>query len=90
MSSRNCAFGCRPPYGEIVGGSRHRPCPACMRKHERDMHKSWLEYEQEKQARIIDAILPATDREWEAQLDQVAPVVTPTFSLRFDLPRSLN
>jgi hypothetical protein len=56
-----------------------------MRKHERDMHESWEEYQLEKQARIIDAILPATDREWGAQLDQVAPVVTETYSIRFIL-----
>ena len=85
MSSRACQFGCRPPYKDGFG----RPCEACMRKHGEDMEDSLAECRMERAARAFDAILPATDREWEAHLDQVAPLVTPGFSLRFDLP-SLN
>ncbi len=84
MSSRNCHYGCRPPYNLGAG----RPCAACMRKHERDMHQSWLDHQAEKAARAFDSILPATDREYEEYIDSVAPLVTDefTFTLNFNLP----
>ncbi len=60
-----------------------------MKKHMADMEESLREYRTEQAARLFDAIVPATDREWEAQLDQVAPVVPYEFTFNFDF-RSIN
>ncbi len=78
MSSRKCRFGCTPPYDQIG-----RPCPECRANHERDMDVSYAEYILEKQCKELDKILPATDAEWRAHCDEVAPL-EPVASLSLD------
>ena len=40
------------------------------------MDESYEDYHREKLGLLFQRILPATDREWNDRLDQVAPVVT--------------
>ncbi len=77
MSSERCVHGCRPPYHELYNS----PCPACRQWHDKQMDLSYQEYRLEREARAVDAFVPATDREAREWLDQVAPVESASFTV---------
>jgi hypothetical protein len=65
-----CRNQCRSPFG-IFG----KPCDWCAAEYERLMDESYEDYKIEKLSVAFEKILPATDSERRAFLDQVAPVV---------------
>ncbi len=67
-----CIYACKSPFGF---SGRTQPCPECKSEYDAWMDRSYEEYKLEKLAGAAHVVLPATDREYQEHLDQVAPVV---------------
>ena len=67
-----CVYQCKSPF------LYRAPCPECLREYKEWMHQCYIMWKEDQAIQIagqIHRIPPATDREWEARLNEQAPLV---------------